>query len=223
MLAVEHDPVGFESLRGELRERAARGAALRLGHADEIALLVRRVPDADRRAPRPRTRRGRDLAFVVRQQLRVAHAGEVLVAGHDRRDRHRAGPRAPPDLVDSDHDTVARRPALPLDSQRRIRRDHERVTLLAACARGSCCRTSGRAGHAPYDEARETRHARRGPEPLRVEVDARIRGRRPRRRRARRPASRCTRCAAAPTARSCPVTFAEADLREENRRSTWWI
>ncbi len=123
VVAVEHDAVRGESLRGELFERATRGPALRLGHADEIALFVRRVTHTDAPCPAPHPG-GRDLAFVVRQQLRVAHAREVLVAGDDGRDGHRTGPRPPSDLVDTHYHAVARGPALPLDSQRRIRGDH---------------------------------------------------------------------------------------------------
>ena len=64
MLAVEDDAVRCESLRGELFEGAARGPALGLGHADEIAFLVRRVPHPDAARPAPHPGR-RDLAFVV--------------------------------------------------------------------------------------------------------------------------------------------------------------
>src|SRR5207244_3336142 len=109
----------FEALRGQLLERPARGAPLGLGHADEITLVVRGVPDADRACPTPDAPRG-DLAFVVRQELRIAHAAQVLVAGHNCADGYRAGPRTPPHLVDSDDDPVTRSPALPLDPQRRI-------------------------------------------------------------------------------------------------------
>jgi hypothetical protein len=125
VLAVEHDPVGLEPLCGELGKRPACGPPLRLGHADEVAFLVRRVPDADAARPTAHAA-GRDLTLLGGQQLRVAHARQVLVARYDRRDCDRTRPRPAPDLVDSDHDPVARRPAFPLDPQRRVRRDHSR-------------------------------------------------------------------------------------------------
>ena len=116
--------VRFEcGLGGELCERTVRGAPLCLRHTDEIALFVGGVSYTDATRPNAHAR-GRDLALAGRQQLRVAHAGQVLVAGHDRGDRHRTGPRPAPDFVDSDHDAVSRSPAFPLDPKRRIRRDH---------------------------------------------------------------------------------------------------
>jgi hypothetical protein len=111
----------LEPLRGELGEGPVRGTPLRLGHTDEVALLVGGVSYPDSTRPNAHSR-GRDLALGGCQQLRVAHPGQVLIARHDRGDRHRTGPRAAPDFVDPDDDTVARRPAFPLDPKRRIRR-----------------------------------------------------------------------------------------------------
>ena len=125
MLAVEDDPIGLEALRRQLGERTRRRDAERLGHAEEVALLVARVADADAARPRADTRRAH-LAFGRRQQLRVADAAQVLGRRHHRADGHRPGPRAPPDLVDPDDDLVARRPALPLVAQRRERTGHAR-------------------------------------------------------------------------------------------------
>ena len=227
MLAVEHDPVGLESLRRELRERARspRGAAPRSSRGDRIPRGWRGRPRCH--APTPRTRAADTSRSCRRQQLRIAHAGKVLFTGHDRGDRHRTGPRAPADLVDPDDDPVARRPALPLDAQRR---DTGAVTPRDATAGQPACLRCGSAlatwtaGHAPYHEVRETRHPCRGPGPFRVELDARIRGRRPRR---RDPTDAATRPMYKVRRRSdgsiLPVLFDEDDLREERRRSTWWI
>ena len=126
VLAVEHDAVGLEALRRELRERAARRAAQRLGHAELVALVVARVPDADAarpaahtRARRPRVRRASAASSRARRD-RCSSPGTTAatVTG--------PGPRAPADLVDPDDDPVAGVPALPLDAQRRVRVRHAR-------------------------------------------------------------------------------------------------
>ena len=51
VVAVEDDAVGGVALRVELGERTQRRGAQRGGHAQLVALLVRRVTDPDRRRP----------------------------------------------------------------------------------------------------------------------------------------------------------------------------
>ena len=125
MVAVEHDPIGLEALGRELGERPRRRDPQRRGHAEEVALLVARVADPDAARPRAHARRAH-LALGRGEQLGVLDAGQVLRRCHDRPDRHRAGPGAPADLVDPDHDPIAGFPALPLVSQRRERSRHAR-------------------------------------------------------------------------------------------------
>ena len=87
VLAVEHDAVGLEALRRELaRARGPpRGAAPRSCRARRTPSWLA-CPTPMPRA-QPRTRRGRDLAFGGRQQLRVADARRGA--------RRRARPRRP--------------------------------------------------------------------------------------------------------------------------------
>ena len=102
---------GSKPCCGELRERALGGHAQRGRHPERVAFVVRRVPDADPLAPTPapRPRRARARAgvssFESRTPRRCASPGTTAptVTG--------PGPRAPADLVDPDHDLLARGPA----------------------------------------------------------------------------------------------------------------
>ena len=175
MLAVEHDAVGLETLGREQRECPGRGPAERLGHPELVALGVARVADADAARPAAHPSR-RNLTLRGIQQLRVAHAGEMLVAGNHRGHGDRARPRASAYLVDPDHDPVAGAPALSLGAESGIRRRHARGRYQPHG--GRACQTAQRS----YDAARAPRYARRGPLPLRSSMDEGLRDRRTRER-----------------------------------------
>ncbi len=156
---------------------ARRGSPLGLGHADEIALLVGGMADADPAAPS--AARG-----PPRSPVRPASA--TSSRGPRRGARRRGRPRRRLPGPPTNHDRPRRsRPRrghpLPNISARPAVSDRERprrVTLAAVRRRD---RVGARQEHwTPAVRWNgETRHARRGPEPLRIEVDARVRGRRP--------------------------------------------
>ncbi len=123
VLPVKDNPIRGEPLRLELCERAHRRGAQCRRHPEFVALLVRGMTDTDRDGPRAHRRRG-TLALGARELLRVAHPLEVLRRRHDRTDGDRPGPRAPADLIDPDHDTVACVPQLSFESQRGVRLGH---------------------------------------------------------------------------------------------------
>ena len=192
VLAVEHDAIGLEPLRRQLLERAAGRAPQRFGHAELVALGVARVADAD--APRPTAHAPRgDLALRRRQQLRVTDAA---------RDARR---RARPPRPSPDPPTSRGRPR-----RCRPRPDRRRSSISVRCAASGTARPRATEvtrrsalpsrAHRSYDAVRAPRHACRGPVPLRSRMVAWLRGRRTRRQKTR---PRATRCAAAPTDRSC--------------------
>jgi hypothetical protein len=121
VIAVEQDPIRFEALRTDLVQRATRRTTQRFGHAERVALLVRRMTDTDCPRPRAHLRRG-DFALLRCEHLRIAHALEVFRRRYERTDRDRPRPGAATDFVEPDDDLVARLPQLSLDAQRRLRR-----------------------------------------------------------------------------------------------------
>ena len=216
VVAVEDDAVGLEALRRELGERAARGAAQRLGHA-----RARRTPRGvacPTPMPRaqPRTARRRDFAFGRRQHLRVADAA----AGARRRARpRRRSPARPTNRVRPRRcRTTTRSPASQhFRSRRRVgaRARAARTRTLRNRADRPASRRSGHARARSTIGAGETRDPRRGALPVRSALGARLRGRRagrnderPRRYRVRRRSDGSV----------LPVLFDDDDVREERRR-----
>ena len=118
VVAVEDDSIGLVPEGGKLPERTAPGGPQCRRHAEGVALLVRRVADADRDRP-PTHARCHDLAFVACQLLRVAHTAEMVGRGDERCHGDRAGPRAPAHFVDADDDRLAGAPAAPFQTQGR--------------------------------------------------------------------------------------------------------
>jgi hypothetical protein len=198
-----------------LRERALRGAPQGFGHAEKIALFVRRMTDTERARP-PANFGGGDFAFLRRQQFRIANAGKVLLTGYDRGNGHWSGPRTASDFVDADDDFVARFPTPAFDTQRGVRRPRRHMREATSRER----MLAGVAGlHAAYHDM-----VRPG---TRVEVRSRFESR----------WSRGFEIAEREMADNVavykvrrrsdnsilPVVFSEDDVREERRRSTWWI
>ena len=128
MLAVEDDAIGLEALPPPSCA-SARSAAMRRAtrHAERVALLVRRVADADGPRPRPHIGRGRVRArgrvssFESRTPRRCASPGTTAPTV--------TGPAHAPatHFVDPDHDLFARRPAPAFEAKRGSRHQRERI------------------------------------------------------------------------------------------------
>ena len=112
-VAVEQHLVGDEA---EALDGAPGGQALRLGHAELVALLGPGMTDRPGVGPVDDAL-VHDLALALGEHLGVTDLGQPPVLRDDHgAEGQRTGPRAPPDLVDADDDVVAQLPQVTLAS-----------------------------------------------------------------------------------------------------------